>query len=158
MFWFPFFKMRQFYSWICLLISILSLATIGSLDKWEDLNPNPEKNGNRKWKLERRRSSKNSSNEFLWWVPTFIVLNRKKNQMTKQNYPLCTEEMYLLLTRCTRKQPDVSFRSIDSKTQSDASNKNMMELNTKAEPESALASQVSAQVVIISIVILIMLK
>uniref|UniRef100_A0A3Q2YCC3 PEX5-related protein n=1 Tax=Hippocampus comes TaxID=109280 RepID=A0A3Q2YCC3_HIPCM len=35
------------------------------LDKWEELNPNPERNGNRKWKLERRRSSKNSSNEFL---------------------------------------------------------------------------------------------
>uniref|UniRef100_A0A3P8W4F6 Peroxisomal biosis factor 5 like n=1 Tax=Cynoglossus semilaevis TaxID=244447 RepID=A0A3P8W4F6_CYNSE len=36
-----------------------------SLDKWEELNPNPERNGNRKWKLERRRPSKNSSNEFL---------------------------------------------------------------------------------------------
>uniref|UniRef100_A0A3P8S624 Peroxisomal biosis factor 5 like n=1 Tax=Amphiprion percula TaxID=161767 RepID=A0A3P8S624_AMPPE len=40
-------------------------STICSLDKWEDLTPNPERNGNRKWKLERRRSSKNSSNEFL---------------------------------------------------------------------------------------------
>ncbi|XP_037554002.1 PEX5-related protein isoform X1 [Nematolebias whitei] len=75
-------------------------VTIGSLDKWEDLNPNTERNGNRKWKLERRRSSKNASNECLW--------------------------------------------SLDSKTQSDVSNKNAMELNTKAEPESALASQVSA--------------
>ncbi|XP_041648207.1 PEX5-related protein isoform X1 [Cheilinus undulatus] len=44
-------------------------VTIGSpLDKWEELNPNPERNGNRKWKLERRRSSKNSSNEFLWSI------------------------------------------------------------------------------------------
>ncbi|CAL8309608.1 unnamed protein product [Lota lota] len=33
-----------------------------TLDKWEELNPN----GNKKWKLDRRRSSKNSSNEFLW--------------------------------------------------------------------------------------------
>ncbi|XP_068599210.1 PEX5-related protein [Brachionichthys hirsutus] len=38
------------------------------LDKWEELNPNPERNSNRKWKLERRRSSKNSSNEFLWSI------------------------------------------------------------------------------------------
>eukprot|EP00064_Thunnus_orientalis_P007846 superscaffoldBa00000894_g7868 len=42
----------------------LDSVTIGSpLDKWEELNP--ERNGNRKWKMERRRSSKNSSNEFL---------------------------------------------------------------------------------------------
>lgn len=50
-----------------LLLIILSFSpvTIGSpLDKWEELNP--ERNGNRKWKMERRRSSKNSSNEFLW--------------------------------------------------------------------------------------------
>ncbi|XP_023809906.1 PEX5-related protein isoform X1 [Oryzias latipes] len=45
-----------------------SLDSVGSLDKWEELNPIPEKNGNRKWKLERRRSSKNSSNEFLWSI------------------------------------------------------------------------------------------
>ncbi|XP_077463888.1 PEX5-related protein isoform X2 [Stigmatopora argus] len=76
----------------------LDSAISGSpLDKWEDLNPNPERNGNRKWKLERRRSSKNSSNEFLW--------------------------------------------SIDCKTQLEPSNKNCVDANTKAEPESALASQ-----------------
>uniref|UniRef100_A0A8C6Q9B7 PEX5-related protein n=1 Tax=Nothobranchius furzeri TaxID=105023 RepID=A0A8C6Q9B7_NOTFU len=75
----------------------LDTVTIGSLDKWEELNPIPERNGNKKWKLERRRSSKNSSNEFLW--------------------------------------------SIDCKTQSDTSNKNTLELNTKVESESALASQ-----------------
>ncbi|XP_077573367.1 PEX5-related protein isoform X5 [Stigmatopora nigra] len=76
----------------------LDSAISGSpLDKWEDLNPNPERNGNRKWKLERRRSSKNSSNEFLW--------------------------------------------SIDCKTQLEPSNKNCLDANTKAEPESALASQ-----------------
>ncbi|XP_051232009.1 PEX5-related protein isoform X4 [Dicentrarchus labrax] len=47
----------------------LDSVTIGSpLDKWEELNPNPERNANRKWKLERRRSSKNSSNEFLWSI------------------------------------------------------------------------------------------
>ncbi|KAM6921311.1 PEX5-related protein isoform 4-T4 [Xenentodon cancila] len=75
----------------------LDSVTIGSLDKWEELNTNPERNGNRKWKLERRRSSKNSSHELLW--------------------------------------------SIDCKAQLDSSNKNIMEANTKVEPESALASQ-----------------
>uniref|UniRef100_A0A671YZH7 PEX5-related protein n=1 Tax=Sparus aurata TaxID=8175 RepID=A0A671YZH7_SPAAU len=74
----------------------LDSVTIGSpLDKWEELNP--ERNGNRKWKMERRRSSKNSSNEFLW--------------------------------------------SIDCKTQLEPANKNSLEVNTKVEPESALASQ-----------------
>lgn len=54
----------------------LSSVTICStLDKWEELSVNPERNGNRKWKLERRRSSKNSSNEFLWWVPSINKLN-----------------------------------------------------------------------------------
>ncbi|XP_037104760.1 PEX5-related protein isoform X2 [Syngnathus acus] len=77
--------------------SLDSAITGSPLDKWEELNPNPERNGNRKWKLERRRSSKNSSNEFLW--------------------------------------------SIDSKTQLEPLNKNCVEANTKAEPESALASQ-----------------
>lgn len=57
------------YDFIILLMFIalsLSSVTIGSsLDKWEELNLNSERNGNRKWKMERRRS-KNSSNEFLW--------------------------------------------------------------------------------------------
>ncbi|KAK5601302.1 PEX5- protein [Crenichthys baileyi] len=79
----------------------LDSVTIGSLDKWEELNPNTERNGNRKWKLERRRSSKNSSNEFLW--------------------------------------------SLDGKIQSDSSNKNMLEANSKAEPESALSTQLNRQ-------------
>nr|XP_054608306.1 PEX5-related protein isoform X1 [Nothobranchius furzeri] len=79
----------------------LDTVTIGSLDKWEELNPIAERNGNKKWKLERRRSSKNSSNEFLW--------------------------------------------STDCKTQSDTSNKNTLELNTKVESESALASQLNKQ-------------
>ncbi|XP_061594340.1 PEX5-related protein isoform X5 [Cololabis saira] len=79
----------------------LDSGTIGSLDKWEELNANPERNGNRKWKLERRRSSKNSSHELLW--------------------------------------------SIDCKAQLDSSNKNIMEANTKVEPESALASQLNRQ-------------
>uniref|UniRef100_A0A3Q2FUU0 Peroxisomal biogenesis factor 5-like a n=1 Tax=Cyprinodon variegatus TaxID=28743 RepID=A0A3Q2FUU0_CYPVA len=79
----------------------LESVAIGSLDKWEELNSSTERNGNRKWKLERRRSSKNSSSEFLW--------------------------------------------SLDCKIQPDSSNRNMLEANPKAEPESALASQLNRQ-------------
>uniref|UniRef100_A0A8C1WFG8 PEX5-related protein n=1 Tax=Cyprinus carpio TaxID=7962 RepID=A0A8C1WFG8_CYPCA len=46
-------------------ISLDSVAVPSSLDKWEELNPHPERNGSRKWKLERRCSSKNSG-EFVW--------------------------------------------------------------------------------------------
>ncbi|XP_056315853.1 PEX5-related protein isoform X1 [Danio aesculapii] len=46
-------------------ISLDSAAVPSSLDKWEELNPHPERTGSRKWKLERRRSSKNSG-EFVW--------------------------------------------------------------------------------------------
>uniref|UniRef100_H3DDM1 PEX5-related protein n=1 Tax=Tetraodon nigroviridis TaxID=99883 RepID=H3DDM1_TETNG len=51
-----------------------AVTICSTLDKWEELNINPERNGNRKWKLERRRSSKNSSNEFLWWASLFAYL------------------------------------------------------------------------------------
>ncbi|XP_041694658.1 PEX5-related protein-like [Coregonus clupeaformis] len=67
------------------------------LEKWEELYLHPERNGSRKWKLERQRSSKNSSSELLW--------------------------------------------SIDCKTQPEATPKNSLEVNTKAEAEPALAFQ-----------------
>ncbi|MCJ8729711.1 hypothetical protein PDJAM_G00109600 [Pangasius djambal] len=35
------------------------------LEKWEELNPQPERTGSRKWKLDKRRSSKNSG-DFAW--------------------------------------------------------------------------------------------
>ncbi|KAJ8374373.1 hypothetical protein SKAU_G00049530 [Synaphobranchus kaupii] len=47
-------------------LSLESVSTSSTLEKWEELNLCPERNGSRKWKTERRRSSKNSSNEFLW--------------------------------------------------------------------------------------------
>lgn len=63
-----------------------SPVNIGSpLDKWDELNLNTERNGNRKWKLERRRSSKNSSNEFLWWVADEaikLLLGSRNNLIT----------------------------------------------------------------------------
>ncbi|KAJ3599605.1 hypothetical protein NHX12_033561 [Muraenolepis orangiensis] len=43
-------------------VSLDSVNVTSTLDKWEELNPT----GNKKWKLDRRRSTKNSSNEFLW--------------------------------------------------------------------------------------------
>lgn len=52
--------------------------------------------------------------------------------------------------KCCMAYPSVLFfslRSIDCKTQLESSNKNTLEPNTKIEPESALASQVSAQCV-----------
>ncbi|KAJ0032495.1 hypothetical protein NQD34_002576 [Periophthalmus magnuspinnatus] len=77
--------------------SLDSVTIASQLDKWEELNPNVERNANKKWKLERRRSSKNASNEFLW--------------------------------------------SIECKNQIEPLNKNALELNTKADADSALASQ-----------------
>ncbi|XP_055077105.1 PEX5-related protein isoform X2 [Periophthalmus magnuspinnatus] len=77
--------------------SLDSVTIASQLDKWEELNPNVERNANKKWKLERRRSSKNASNEFLW--------------------------------------------STECKNQIEPLNKNALELNTKADADSALASQ-----------------
>ncbi|XP_057193116.1 PEX5-related protein isoform X1 [Triplophysa rosa] len=45
-------------------VSLDSVAVTSSLEKWEELNLHPERNGSRKWKLERRRSSK-LSGEFM---------------------------------------------------------------------------------------------
>ncbi|XP_018616753.1 PEX5-related protein-like [Scleropages formosus] len=47
-------------------VSLDSVNVSSPLEKWEDLTLHPERNSSRKWKLERRRSSKNSSSEFLW--------------------------------------------------------------------------------------------
>ncbi|XP_062251773.1 PEX5-related protein [Platichthys flesus] len=62
-----------------------SLDSGSPLDKWEELNPNPERNGNRKWKMERRRSSKNSSNEFLWSIDCKTQLDSSHNNSLEEN-------------------------------------------------------------------------
>ncbi|KAG9277719.1 PEX5-related protein isoform X1 [Astyanax mexicanus] len=49
------------------------------LEKWEELNLHPERTGSRKWKLERRRSSKNSG-EFVWSIDGKI-----QNEPTHKN-------------------------------------------------------------------------
>ncbi|MBN3311283.1 PEX5R protein, partial [Amia calva] len=47
-------------------VSLDSVSIASPLEKWEEVNLHVERNGSRKWKLERRRSSKNTSSEFLW--------------------------------------------------------------------------------------------
>ncbi|XP_030647270.1 PEX5-related protein [Chanos chanos] len=49
-------------------ISLDSVNVPSPLEKWEELSTHPERNGSRKWKLERRRSSKNASSELLWSI------------------------------------------------------------------------------------------
>ncbi|MBN3321616.1 PEX5R protein, partial [Atractosteus spatula] len=43
-----------------------SVTVASPLEKWEEVSSHAERNGSRKWKLERRRSSRHSSSEFLW--------------------------------------------------------------------------------------------
>ncbi|XP_036410845.1 PEX5-related protein-like [Megalops cyprinoides] len=47
-------------------VSLDSVNISSSLEKWEEVNLHPERNGSRKWKPERKCSSKHSSSEFLW--------------------------------------------------------------------------------------------
>nr|XP_043899470.1 PEX5-related protein [Solea senegalensis] len=61
------------------------VTIVSPLDKWEELNPNTERNGNRKWKLERRRSSKNSSNEFLWSIDCKTQLESSNKSSLESN-------------------------------------------------------------------------
>ncbi|KAM9797347.1 PEX5-related protein isoform 4-T4 [Syngnathus typhle] len=72
----------------------LDSAIVGSpLDRWEELNPNPERNSNRKWKLERRRSSKNSSNEFLWSIDSKTQLEPLNKNCVEANTKAEWEEL-----------------------------------------------------------------
>ncbi|KPP67995.1 PEX5-related protein-like [Scleropages formosus] len=51
----------------CLNPERVSLHSVSSpLEKWDEVNLHPDRNGSRKWKLERRCSSRHSSSEFLW--------------------------------------------------------------------------------------------
>ncbi|XP_071198543.1 PEX5-related protein-like isoform X2 [Salvelinus alpinus] len=49
-------------------VSLDSVNIACPLEKWEELNVHTERNSSRKWKLERRGSSKNSSSELLWSI------------------------------------------------------------------------------------------
>ncbi|XP_018528737.1 PEX5-related protein isoform X2 [Lates calcarifer] len=83
----------------------LDSVTIGSpLDKWEELNPNPERNGNRKWKLERRRSSKNSSNEFLWSIDCKTQLEPSNKNSLEANTKVEPESALASQARLTKEQ------------------------------------------------------
>ncbi|KAM7409473.1 hypothetical protein PAMA_001112 [Pampus argenteus] len=83
----------------------LDSVTIGSpLDKWEELNPNPERNGNRKWKLERRRSSKNSSNEFLWSIDCKTQLEPLNKNSMEANTKVEPESALASQARLSKEQ------------------------------------------------------
>ncbi|XP_067369937.1 PEX5-related protein isoform X2 [Channa argus] len=83
----------------------LDSVTIGSpLDKWEELNPNPERNGNRKWKLERRGSSKNSSNEFLWSIDCKTQPEPSNKSSFEANSKLEPESALASQARLTKEQ------------------------------------------------------
>ncbi|XP_044056015.1 PEX5-related protein isoform X2 [Siniperca chuatsi] len=83
----------------------LDSVTIGSpLDKWEELNPNPERNGNRKWKMERQRSSKNSSNEFLWSIDCKTQLEPSNKNSLETNTKVEPESALTSQARLSKEQ------------------------------------------------------
>ncbi|XP_028977203.1 PEX5-related protein isoform X2 [Esox lucius] len=67
--------------------SLDSVNTAHPLEKWEELNVHPEGNGCRKWKQDRRRSSKNSSSELLW----SIECKTQPEQPSKTSFELDTK-------------------------------------------------------------------
>ncbi|XP_038571742.1 PEX5-related protein isoform X2 [Micropterus salmoides] len=83
----------------------LDSVNIGSpLDKWEELNPNSERNGNRKWKMERRRSSKNSSNEFLWSIDCKTQLESSNKNSLEANTKVEPESALASQARLNKEQ------------------------------------------------------
>ncbi|XP_072540255.1 PEX5-related protein isoform X1 [Salminus brasiliensis] len=69
----------------------LDSVTIPSpLEKWEELNLHPERTGSRKWKLERRRSSK-ISGEFVWSIDGKIQTETTTKNSLEVNYKVETE-------------------------------------------------------------------
>ncbi|XP_051779913.1 PEX5-related protein isoform X1 [Erpetoichthys calabaricus] len=61
-------------------ISLDSVNIPAPLEKWEEVNSHVERNGSRKWKLERRRSSKNTSSELLW-----LTENRTQSELATKS-------------------------------------------------------------------------
>ncbi|XP_058493359.1 PEX5-related protein isoform X2 [Solea solea] len=80
------------------------VTIVSPLDKWEELNPNTERNGNRKWKLERRRSSKNSSNEFLWSIDCKTQLESSNKSSLESNTKVEPESALASQARLTKEQ------------------------------------------------------
>ncbi|XP_061739019.1 PEX5-related protein isoform X2 [Nerophis ophidion] len=74
------------------------------LDKWEELNTNPERNGSRKWKLERRRSSKNSSSELLWSMDCKSQSEPQNKNCTEANTKVEPESALSSQARLTKDQ------------------------------------------------------
>ncbi|KAL6458174.1 hypothetical protein MHYP_G00334040 [Metynnis hypsauchen] len=70
--------------------SLDSVANPSPLEKWEELNLHPERTGSRKWKLDRRRSSKNSG-EFVWSIDGKIQPETATKNSLEVNYKVETE-------------------------------------------------------------------
>ncbi|XP_058258980.1 PEX5-related protein isoform X3 [Hemibagrus wyckioides] len=60
------------------------------LEKWEELNPHPERTGSRKWKLDKRRSSKNSG-DFAWSTDSKTQPDTAAKNSLEINYKADTE-------------------------------------------------------------------
>lgn len=71
----------------CLILPYLItplIAIPSSLEKWEELTLRPERTGSRKWKLDRRRSSKNSG-EFVWWAFCKQYFQKRDEMFTERS-------------------------------------------------------------------------
>uniref|UniRef100_A0A8C7M710 PEX5-related protein n=1 Tax=Oncorhynchus mykiss TaxID=8022 RepID=A0A8C7M710_ONCMY len=55
------------------------------LEKWEELNLHPERNGSRKWKLERQHSSRNSS-KMADTAPLSLCVCEKQGRLCKERF------------------------------------------------------------------------
>ncbi|XP_016398741.1 PEX5-related protein-like isoform X1 [Sinocyclocheilus rhinocerous] len=84
-------------------ISLDSVAVPSSLDKWEELNPHLERNGSRKWKFERRCSSKNSG-EFVWSMDCKTQLDTTPKNSLEVNNKVEVEAMPATQGRLSKDQ------------------------------------------------------
>ncbi|XP_062853338.1 PEX5-related protein [Trichomycterus rosablanca] len=70
--------------------SLDSAAVPSALDKWDELSLHPERTGSRKWKLDRRSSSKNSV-EFAWSTDSKTQPEPATKNSLEINYKVETE-------------------------------------------------------------------
>ncbi|XP_017553585.1 PEX5-related protein isoform X3 [Pygocentrus nattereri] len=83
--------------------SLDSVANPSPLEKWEELNLHPERTGSRKWKLDRRRSSKNSG-EFVWSIDGKIQSETATKNSLEVNYKVETETSPVTQGRLSKDQ------------------------------------------------------
>ncbi|XP_076871159.1 PEX5-related protein isoform X4 [Brachyhypopomus gauderio] len=64
-----------------------------SLEKWEELNLHPDRTGNRKWKQDKRRSSK-TSGDFMWSIDSKTQPDSDMKTSLEVNYKREVETSY----------------------------------------------------------------